>query len=509
MSRTEIEGHVYVVKGGGDVRPSAGATVRLIPLANRVDLFYPASKAAFEKATAGIVDQLQPSCSAADEFIAYARNGVEKEIEEVRQRRNVPDSGCSTLDAEAGQLAIESQELEDVHAERVATLENELRQLQEKRERHVASQAVELKRKVLDRITVGRLRQEFGSLYKGTIGNSSDYCVGGTIRFELLAKGVKVGEAELASGQADEFGFRTPCVLLPQGRRDASAWTLEVDSAEARLLVSQHGLPTTRRGLNARVVPDEIALDRSGIEFFTLDSRQVGSRIEYTATPVDWSQRAIAGKILEEDGEIDSITGQLAAIEEAHAASPLVESAADARLAARSCAADVAALEGLKTRLSALDSAESDLAACSGVDAGRAVAALMSLNSEFGQSFEIPDLGDEYATAAVANVLSTILGDSVNSTEATIEGAYSFQGVDEGSYLLYSEYADSFVEGFWLKPVVVAGRARLDLNHKSFVGVAPLDYLRFQFRNSCIGCTREEFKEALTPDVEVVAKHGD
>lgn len=508
-SPTEVEGHVYVVKGSGDVQPSAGTTVRLIPVANRVDLFYPASKAAFDEATAGIVDQLQPSCGAADEFIAYARSDLEDEIQEVRQRDSILDSGCSALDAEAGQLATEAEELENVHAERVAALDDKLRQLQAKRARNVASQAAEQRGRVLERITVGALSSPAaGRLYTGKISNSSDYCIGGTIGFELLAKGVKVGEEELARGQPDEFGFRTPCVLLPKGHRDAVAWTLDVDSAEARLLVSQHGLRTTQ-GFGAHVVPDEIALDRSGIKFFTLNSRQVGSSIEYSATPVDWSQVAIAGRTPEEDGQIASITAQLAAIEKAHAANPLVESAADARLAARSCAANEASLERLTSRLSILESAQSDLATCSGVDAGRAMAALISLNAEFDQGFEIPDLGDEYATAAVANVLSAILDDSVTDTEATIEGAYSFQNVDEGSYLLYSEYADSFVEGFWLKPVVVAGSVRLDLNHKSFVGVGLLDFLRLQFRNSCVGCSREEFKETLMPDADVVAMHGD
>lgn len=137
------------------------------------------------------------------------------------------------------------------------------------------------------------------------------------------------------------------------------------------------------------------------------------------------------------------------------------------------------------------------------------MAALISLNAEFDKGFEVPNLDEEYATAAATSVLSTILDDNVTSAEATIEGAYSFQNVDDGPYLLYSEYADSFVEGFWLKPVVVAGSVRLDLNHNSFVGVRLLDFLVLQFRRSCVACSREEFQETLVPDADVIAMYGD
>lgn len=212
-SRTEVEGHVYVVKGGGDVRPSAGATVRLIPVANRVDLFYAASKVAFEKATAGIVDELQPSCSAAEEFIGYARNELENEIQELRQRDNVLESECSELDAEARRLAIEAEELESLHAERVAAHEEERRLLQAKRAQYVASRAAERRGKVLERITVRGPLQDSGGYryYTGRIRNSSDYCVGGTIGLELRAKGVKVGETELTlAGKPTSLVSRHP-----------------------------------------------------------------------------------------------------------------------------------------------------------------------------------------------------------------------------------------------------------------------------------------------------------
>ena len=44
-SKHTIEGNAFVVKGNGDVKPSAGQTVYLIPLESESALFHPAAMA--------------------------------------------------------------------------------------------------------------------------------------------------------------------------------------------------------------------------------------------------------------------------------------------------------------------------------------------------------------------------------------------------------------------------------------------------------------------------------
>ena len=512
-SQSEIEGHVYIIKGGGDVKPSAGETVRLIPLKDRPDLFYPASMAAFKTVTGGLGDQLDPSCRSAGEFIAHTRNGLETERDYIQPRDNIPDSGCSDLEAEAERLASEAEEMEKAHSERVTALENELRETRNRRSQKVISRSQQLKNKALERITIGSLRSaSYGrGRYTGTIHNSSDYCVGGTIEVELYSKGVKIGDGREYGNQKDQFGFAVPCLVLPQASRDAFASAPDASSPESRLLISQHDLPTAGPSILSHIRPDEMTLIKNGIEFFNLVSKQEGSKIEYTRTPVNWSELAVAGMTLEEDTQIASIANRLSRINEAHDAHALTKSHADARSAVQSCAADESAMQLLTDRLSALNEAESELAACTedDADASRAISALISLNADFDQRFEVPEIEEEYLAAAVGNVLSAILDDSVKRTEATIEGGYEFQGINRGNYLLYSEYADSFVQGFWLKPIIFEGSSRFDLNHKSFVGVSLFDYITSQFRASCMGCTREEFENSMASEADIVAAHGD
>ena len=131
--------------------------------------------------------------------------------------------------------------------------------------------------------------------------------------------------------------------------------------------------------------------------------------------------------------------------------------------------------------------------------------ALNSLNEEFDEDFFVPQIESAYRAEAVANVVIAILGNDVKNTEATIEGAYALSEVHRGKYLLHSEYADSFVDGFWLQPISHDGGVRIDLNHNSFVGVSLVDYLRSQFATSCMGCSREEFESSMGSETDIIA----
>lgn len=301
-SQSVVEGHVYIVVGG-NAKPSRGETVSLIPIGNRADLLYSASKAAFESATAPVRDRIELACQEASEFIAHTQPSIEDELRRFQQQSSVTDLGCYVLEMETERLNRESEELDEVHSTR-------------------------------------------------------------------------------------------------QPHHDTQA-------------------------------------------------------------------------------------------------------------AARSCTDNNWTLQTLTDRLASLEEAAIELTACTegNSDARSAISTLKSLNAYFGEDFEVPDFEGEYFDEAIENVLTAITSNRVERTDSTIDGAFAFHGIGRGNYLLFSEYADSFIQGFWLTPVAVDGTSRIDLNHRNFVATPFPYYLAHQFLTACAGCTEWEFKNSMASESDIVAAY--
>jgi len=71
--------------------------------------------------------------------------------------------------------------------------------------------------------------------------------------------------------------------------------------------------------------------------------------------------------------------------------------------------------------------------------------------------------------AVVKRAVEIITGDTNRKTETTMNGLFKFNKVPEGQYLLYSDYKDAFVDGFWLAPITVKEDAQFDLNNSTFI----------------------------------------
>ena len=80
---------------------------------------------------------------------------------------------------------------------------------------------------------------------------------------------------------------------------------------------------------------------------------------------------------------------------------------------------------------------------------------LAVLEEKFSQEFKIPGLREGLKSEFVKNVLIEIGSNDTKRDMVSIDGSYSFDDVDDGKYLLFSEYNNKFIEGFWLEPVEV------------------------------------------------------
>ena len=544
-SQHSINGNVFVVKENGDIKPAAGQTIYLIPLESRADLFYPVAMAAYATVTENLRDQIELSCKAATKFITHAKSELEADLSEIKQKGTVPEDGCSNLEAEANRLSDEAKKLNEANSESIASLEAKLRDARKRLSRKVNRRAEELKNEALSRIEVRLLGHKYSNDYQVIIKNSSNYCLVAIsdygflkpIVLELYSKGIKIGEDMVFSTAEDEFGFNTGCHVLPQTIRAGivAAPSYPFDPEE-KLLLSQHNLPivpVSNNNFQMHIRPDEVVLKKDNIGLYKLSSKKQDSAIKYTTTSIDWSKLAIADTKFAEDDEIQLLQKQLSRIKREHDAHPLIKSYIQARSAAESCTSDLVDSQQIMEDMSSINMIESELASCFGKESepGKAMAALISLNNEIknaalwerlrarrkavaalislniNQEFEIPEFENEYLIRAVTNVVNIVLDGSIKKVDITIEGAYTFQGIDRGSYLLFSEYADSFINGFWLKPIVVKEDEQFDLNNNSFVAISFKEYLTHQFSKACMSCNREEFENSMASDSQIMAEY--
>ena len=549
-SQHSINGNVFVVKENGDIKPAAGQTIYLIPLESRADLFYPVAMAAYATVTENLRDQIELSCKAATQFITHAKSELEADLSEIKQKGTVPEDGCSNLEAEANRLSDKAKKLNEANSESVSSLEAKLRDARKRLSRKVNRKAEELKNEALSRIEVRLVGHKYSNYYQVIIKNSSNYCLVAIsdygflkpIVLELYSKGIKIGEDmvfedTVFSTAEDEFGFNTGCHVLPQTiRAEIVAAPSYPFDPEEKLLLSQHNLPivpVSNNNFQMHIRPDEVVLKKDNIGLYKLSSKKQGSAIKYTTTSIDWSKLAIADTKFAEDDEIQLLQKQLSRIKREHDAHPLIKSYTQARSAAESCTSDQADIQQIMEDMSSINMIESELASCFGKESepGKAMAALISLNNEvknaalwerlrargkavaalislnINQEFEIPGFENEYLIRAVTNVVNIVLDGSIKKVDITIEGAYTFQEIDRGSYLLFSEYADSFINGFWLKPIVVKEDEQFDLNNNSFVAISFKEYLTRQFSKACMSCNREEFENSMASDNQIMAEY--
>ena len=509
-SKPTIEGNAFVVKGDGDVKPAAGQTVHLIPLESEVALFYPAAMAAYASATEGLEPQLKPLCESATEFVGRTKQVLEDNLNEIEQRGTVPKIGCTSLEAELNRLVNQTKELNEAHARNISNLQAKIRDIRSRKARKVSRRATKLRNEEISAIKVTHAKSDrYFEDYQISIGNPTEYCIGkgdfinGYIGFEIFSKGMMIQSLKSVQFDIykDKYGFNTKC-LIPPKSHVSGHYSLYMDSAEVKLLVSQHGLPVK----DGKIIPDRAVL-RNPV-FYTSSSKQVGARVEYMLKPVDWLKQAVKNVKFSEDAEIQPLEQQVSQLEKTHNSNSLTKSYAQAKSSAESCLADQAAIEKIANDISGIETAGSGFASCLGEkpDTSEIMGALTSLNKKFDQDFEIPNIDSEYIAEAMIQILMAIKGDSSKTTETTIEGAYKFKEVNKDNYLLYSEYADTFVKGFWLKPIVVKEDGRFDLNNNSLVTVPFGEYLFLQLTEACKSCSREEFENSLLSNSEILER---
>src|SRR5210317_1593782 len=90
-TKGELSGHAFIVKGGGEVQPSAGRPVYLISAEDEPSLYYPAFQNAYDEAVESLLPLLLPICDAASDLVASEKSQTEQTIADTTAKNTIPD----------------------------------------------------------------------------------------------------------------------------------------------------------------------------------------------------------------------------------------------------------------------------------------------------------------------------------------------------------------------------------------------------------------------------------
>ncbi len=560
----KISGDIFLVRNDGAVIPAAGRFVYLIPVETDVDLFYPAFKSAYNTISAQNINEMKVVCSEASKFIGAEKSNLQSQLSKLVSRKSVPEGGCGLLKAKISSMVSSSEtsykkfqkketeilkkiaELSTKKEEKISDVNKEylsekteilkkITELQEQKEIKVQQLSSKLQDDISNSIKVAFVPEENGIIENWHLNNKTQYCIH-SLEVDAYAKGVKIGEQISINieDSEDKYGFKKNCPVSPSSSVSMySYWNgPSVYDATTKLMVERHSMSTYGSSYSKRIWPDQIVVTN-----FTVSSTPVRNetdgKISYINDVIDTAKIVLSNNEFSEDFKIVNFEKALVelasdyealnakvSIEEDRAINKLSNS--HERLVADYKAS--ANLDELTSWFDQVELCESDsqikLDVSNAVaDLNRVSEALLScladnvsveiydglavLEEKFSQEFKIPGLREGLKSEFVKNVLIEIGSNDTKRDMVSIDGSYSFDDVDDGKYLLFSEYNNKFIEGFWLEPVEVSNGDHFDLNGNTFASLPFIKYLGAQTDVVCLSCGKSAFGKSMLSKSEL------
>ena len=526
----KVEGDVFIVKGGGDIAVSPGREVTFIPYESEMALLRKASVSASKVALASIELEVGKLCPDAVPIAKAALDRNRSIIEVITQRQSVPTSGCGGLEAKRDSSAESASAVLATQKSERERLAAELDRAESAKSKKIAEIASSLETREKALITT-----DFRTIRSGydngdvtvTIRNGSKYCIGDGSSYArwgatLLGQDgtVKIGNKSIYKSSAeDEFGFSKGKCVLEAGvaiSDKISSYMRKLDSPEQKKAAADGRLKTESCGYNnsdTGGVPASIRLD-GDISFFEVSKETIGSNVSYAVKPVDWVAMAQESTSFSSyNSAIEQAQSELNAALSRHTQNSSTLAASQADTAYQQCVEDELTLTEANRILSEGQGPYASVESCQG-DSSTIASSLASLDTLLRMELDIPNAKEPFSDAFLSNVLNAFSSEDAIVTSTTIQGHYSVEKIPTGNYLVMAEYADNFVNGFWLNPVEIkSGEQLIDLNQNTFVPVSLANYLEVA-ATSCETCVsgtepipgRSELIEATEKQEEALKK---
>ena len=472
--KSDIQGNAFVVKGGGDIHPAAGRTVYLIPEKSVDSLFARAIKdvtpAIMESYTAAI----KPMCAPAKDAVTLLNETYKTKLQGIKNKENIPPSGCTSLQEDVVGLNGIFKEIRGRHLDKIAGIKSEIEDQKAKRDIRIKNHAKDLRKQALKKVRINFEPDDSGYMVGVTLFNGTEYYIKNKAVGDVLSKGVKIGIVEMTTRATyieDRFGFKMDFVVSPNSKAPkgnavmSSFFGIGVQfKPEMRLLVAKHGLPVNTNGY---IVPNEIIT--TDVRFGHKPTKtKAGNIIKYSSKDVSFFEIASKNKY-PEDFRIAALTKSLDKENKTYNNSDTYNDYSIAKTKADSCKVDKEAVATTNKNQTALGQIAVEVDSCltGGVNTKKLYQALVSLGG-MTDSPKPHDVSSLINEASAKHIVKIVTGEDSRKVDTTINGLFKFKEVPNGEYLLFSDYKDSFVNGFWLTPISVNEDAQFDLNNNTF-----------------------------------------
>ena len=494
-SKANVDGDVFVVKGDGSVVPSSGRTVYLLPYNTELEFIHGIANESNANTIEKVKADLLKHCPTAQEQTKELIAKIGEDVSAIEAAERIPAGGCEGLDANVVSLSNKLATIKRGHQDKVRELEASVAAMKAKKSAAIRIKADELEQIELDKIHTSLMPQD-GYRVTYMIQNGSDYCIKDPLAFAFYANDEMVESGHESGFLKDDLGFSIPCLVLAgDEEKIVSIDMISANQSEVRRANAQGVYEVVKERLGAGSLFPRVTSVKLEPKLVELNKSETTKKIVYTKRAVNWEQKAqenfdfsdydpaieMAEAALEEENRLymrDNSVAELSAKESAL----LV------------CNTDLGDLARLRTRKNKLQAVQSGLLACEQPSAVAAdlLDALTTLNAEFGGEFVLPNYTESLTLNLAIAVAGAFESGSIIKAETNIHGAYSIPGVSEGKYLFFSEYADDFVNGFWLFPIIIDGDNRVDLNMSQFFPHRFSDYLAIQVDFMCKSCPLEQ-----------------
>jgi len=344
--------HAFVIKGGGQVSPAAGAQFRYYPGMSKADFFYEPIQTAYQAATSNLANELLPLCPDARTFLDGESAESEQVVEELKESGGIPLGGCGTIENESAELNTQlaqsriqfDQKIAELQAkaseyeaeraplqarvdQQLGSLRTSQQRLEQERQTEIKQRAKDLRSKALSEIEVDISYDDREYGFCTIIGqadlviiNGSQYDLGtGSYQITAYKGGEKLNDFVVTnySTATDDLGFQTGTSLAAGRSYKASFGYVPVrsDTPEGRLFAQQTGLKFEKCGYSSSsaIRPDRFVVNGFIGEFFIPDAKPTteGNRRVYRPKKVDWDAIAINAGEFSQDAELKSVADEI------------------------------------------------------------------------------------------------------------------------------------------------------------------------------------------------------
>ena len=470
------------------------------------------------------------------------------------QRENDRKTLIQTHAALDQQIASAKQKMKDLQASRTkksGLLGNRLAALRSERARALNTEAEQLLARQLEKMTfalgtrqLNYPRSDSGKRISIVLKNNTEFAIGpspyasyGTFDAAGYYKGEKITDYRMqipadgsTGNKEDSLGFDKgyfggPGESVTAGESIYSSVPgLNMSTPSGRLMAREKGWKPNSEGY---ILPDEIRIVNFPTSLFLIPDetgQRQGASIVYSPEPVDFKQQA-AAQGLPQDSEIARISKQLsnqsypedkqiAALEGEISQHRADKKSATNAFNSSSVAQSINALaesESLcrtaRDQMNELDQwgkllseQQSNLASCGteNVNTGAIYGAIYSINREYDEGIELPNIQEKYAAKAKQLIWAKLATEAQFGSRSNIDGAFNIdKSIDQEQSLVFATWASSLGDLFWMQPLSTLGTNK-DLNHH-LARQGPIDeYFDDVVARSCSGCSLEEFSTRIS-----------